>query len=159
MLVPLLSLLVCVAGCDPGWNYHVPDLPPERADRTSAELGISVVAQGGLFTSSLWVDVDVRNDDSVPLVVGATPFRVLDAARRPLPWHRGHATAQPCDTRTQGAVTLANGDVCKMRGAFEVRALSAPFRRNQDLRTLTIVIDGLTRGRTPISRSVVLEWD
>ena len=54
-------------------------------------------------------------------------------------------------------MTLGRGDICRMSGTFQVDPMSG-LRKNPDLKNLTVIVDGLARGGTPISRSAVLEW-
>jgi len=108
----------------------------------------------------LSVEIVVTNAGSVPLSVRAGGFRVLDASGRPLPWYRGHPPGQPCEGAKQEIVTLDRSQVCAMRENFQVRPNAGVLGgRNRDLRTLTVVIDGLARGGAPITRSATLEWN
>ena len=158
--VVLVSALVGAVGCDPGWEYHVPDPPlgtPE-ASRDQGEIGLRV--RGGLSTGMLSVEIEVTNGASIPLIVREDAFRVLDASRRPLPWYWGRPPAQPCENVKQEIVALDQAQVCTMRGNFQVHPNAGIFGgRNTTLRTLTVVIDGLARDGAPISRSAALEWD
>jgi hypothetical protein len=155
----LAGMLSCMTGCDPGWSYHVPDPMPGPAKANAGD-GLSIHAEGRLFSSSLWVDLDVRNDDPNPLAFTEAPFRVLDSARQVLPWRQGQPPAKPCSNHDERLVILKRGDDCRLQGAFEVRPLSGIFfGRNDDLKTVTVIVDGIAREGKPISRSVVLGWD
>lgn len=159
-IVVVTCILVFSSACDPGWSYHVPD-PPAGVNRQSDSYrGISMRTTAGLFTGSLDVDVELTNVGAGPLVVQEDPFRVLDSSHRPLPWYGGQPPAKPCEDRPQKAVTLGSGESCRIRARFLVRPNADVFgRRNADLRTITVIVDGLERGGVRVASSTVLEWD
>jgi hypothetical protein len=151
--------ILFAVGCDPGWNYHVPDPRPGAPDSMGGrEIGLRV--EGSLFTSELGVQIELTNRGSFPLIVREDPFRVLDASHRPLPWYRGRPPTEPCENLKQKIVVLDPGKVCILRGNFEVRPNAGFFGgRNTDLRNLTVVVDGLKKAGLTASRSVILEWE
>ncbi|HET6281015.1 MAG TPA: hypothetical protein VFH73_08615, partial [Polyangia bacterium] len=91
---PTRAVLACALlfaiGCDPGWNYHVPDPRPGAPQSSRDQEEIGLLISGGLSTGMLSVDIKVTNSTSVPLIVREDPFRVLDASHRPLAWYWGH---------------------------------------------------------------------
>jgi hypothetical protein len=159
-VVLVVGMLVLESACDPGWGYHVSDSRLGAANSPARSEEIALVARGGLATSMLSVEIDVTNNGSGLLAVREGPFRVLDALNRPLPWYWGGPPARACENRGEKVVTLDRAQVCSTRGDFKVNPTAGPFgRRNTDLKTLTVVVDGLMRGNAPVPSSVTLDWN
>jgi hypothetical protein len=156
----VVSILLLGAGCDPGWSYHVADSPVGMSRQSDDRGGVSMRTKAGLSTGSLDVEIDVTNGGTDPVVIHEGPFRVLDSSRRPLAWYWGQPSARPCEQRQEKLVTLDRGQSCTIRGRFVVHPNAGVFAgRNTDLKTLTVIVDGLVRGAVPIASSTVLEWD
>jgi len=156
----LVSILMFGAGCDPGWSYHVADSPVGMIRQSDDRGAVSMRTRAGLSTGSLDVEVDITNGGADVLVIHEDPFRVLDSSRRPLAWYWGHPPGRPCEEREEKVVTLDRGQSCTIRGRFVVHPNASVFGgRNADLKTLTVVVDGLVKGGAPSARSTVLEWD
>lgn len=148
------------AACDPGWSYHVPDSLVGVTRAPNGDGTISMRTRAGLSTGSLDVEIDLTNGDTGPLIVREDAFRVLDSSRRPLGWYSGHPPPKPCEDRQEKIVELESGDSCTMRGRFSVHPNVNVFgSRNTDLKTLTVIVDGLTKRGGPVATSAVLEWD
>lgn len=147
------------AACDPGWSYHVPD-SPVGAGPPNGNGTISMRTRAGLSTGSLDVEIELTNSDTDVLTVREDAFRVLDSSRRPLAWYSGHPPVRPCEGRQEKVVQLKRNQSCTMRGRFSARPNANVFGgRNADLKTLTVIVDGLTKGDEPLAASAVLEWD
>jgi hypothetical protein len=158
-LVTVLTTGGMSAACDPGWSYHVPD-SKSLASGPQADQGVSIWARGELFTGSLTVDVYLTNRDADLLVLSGVRFQVLDTSHRALPRYGDRPSSEPGMSPDQAAVTLGPGQGYTMRGMFRVHPNSSLFgSRNTELKTLTVVVDGLTKRGEPISRSILLEWD
>lgn len=157
LLLAAGALLLSVGCFDPGWSYHVPDPPLGTTQPKDDRREIALRVRGTLSTSVLSVEIALTNVGSVPLVVREGPFRVLDASHRPLPWHSGRPRAEPCEDARQKVVTLDPAQVCTMRENFKVNP--SVLGGNSDLKTLTVVVDGLEVNGAPVSRSVMLERD
>ena len=149
------------ASCDPGWRYHVPDRPDGVTRGGDARGSISMRTKGELAITALYVEVAVTNLDAGVLVVHENPFHVLDARGRPLPWYAGHPPARPCEEQPQTVVPLGRGEPCTMRGRFLVRPTddSLGWHPNPDLKTLTVILDGLERGGVRLASSAILAWN
>lgn len=156
----VVSVLLFGPGCDPGWSYHVADSPVGMTRQSDDHGAVSIRTRAGLFTGSLDVEINITNGGTDAVVVHEGPFRVLDASRRPLPWYWRQPPARPCEQRQEKLVTLDRGQSCTVRGRFVVHPNAGVLGgRNTDLKTLTVVVDGLVRGGLPIASSTVLEWD
>jgi hypothetical protein len=159
-IIVVVSALIMGTACDPGWSYHVPDASVGTPRAPDARGAISMQTRAELFTGSLDVEIELTNRGGGALVVHEARFRVLDSSHRPLPWYWGHPPDKPCEAREQAVVTLDRGQSCTMRGRFLVRPNAGVFGgRNMNLKTLTVVVDGLVRGSAPVEGSEVLEWD
>lgn len=156
----VMFILMFGAGCDPGWSYHIADLPVGMTRQSDDSGAVSMRTRAGLSTGSLDVEIDITNGGSDVLVIHEDPFRVLDSSRRPLAWYWGHPAGRPCEERQERIVTLDGGQSCTIRGRFVVHPNAGVLGgRNTDLKTLTVVVDGLAKGGVPIAPSTVLEWD
>ena len=159
-VVVLVSVLMFGAGCDPGWSYHVADLPIGTTRQSDDRGAVSMRTRAGLSTGSLDVEIDITNGGADAVVIHEGPFQVLDSSSRPLAWYWGQPAARPCEERQEKIVTLDRGRSCTIRGRFVVHPNAGVFGgRNRDLKTLTVIVNGLVRGGIPISSSTVLEWD
>src|SRR5437879_5469008 len=90
MRAPLgIAISLLVAGCDPGWTYHVASdrasaVPTAPALGDSAHLSVELV-EASLFAGGLHIRVAIPNAPTHGLTLDSASLRVLDREGRPLP--------------------------------------------------------------------------
>src|SRR6266700_3444204 len=117
MRAPLgVAVSLLVAGCDPGWTYHVAtdQMPTVQAAATladSAHLSLELV-QAWLFAGGLHIRVGIPNASTRGLTLDSASLQVLDRQGGPLP--RTLVAAVPSDTQRRtcrravpGAISLS----------------------------------------------------
>ena len=152
ILITVVSVLV--AGCDPGWGYHVPTtvthtgatiLPPADSGNLSLQL-----IRARVFASGLYVRVAVTNAAAEDLSLDSTSLQVFDrdgkALRRIRPV-TGCSIGYP-DRRLPTCSPEADFSIVPTRF----------FRPNQALQELTVRVEGVARGGRVVLE-LPLRWD
>jgi hypothetical protein len=150
-------LVVALLGaCDPGGSYRVPGgtevMDNGRRFDLAGNSGTSLRVYASWFTSSVRVELAITNKGSTDLSISPKQLRAAD---RKGPLHRRDARGGIRCAGREGEelVTLRPGDTCQMSSDFAVHV-----DRDQ-LRTLTVAHDGVTRDGAGVPVSVKLELD
>jgi hypothetical protein len=151
-----IIISVLVAGCDPGWGYHVPTpgahtratiLPPADSGNPSLRL-----IRARVFSMGLHVHVAVTSAAIEGLALDSASLQVYDRDGNPLKrigavtgCARGYADARP--------------PTCSLEADFSVAPLTRFFRPNPALNELTVRVEGLARDGRHIVLNLPLTWD
>ncbi len=151
-----IIISVLVAGCDPGWMYHVPTpgahtsattLPPADSGNLSLQL-----IRADLFSMGLYVHVAVTHAAIEGFTLDSASLQVFDRDGNPLKrigavagCARGYADARP--------------PTCSPEANFSVVPTTRFFRPNPALHELTVRVEGLARDGRHIVLNLPLTWD
>jgi hypothetical protein len=154
ILISIISVLV--AGCDPGWDYHVPTpgTPTSATTFPSADSGnLSLqLIRARVFSMSLYVRVAVANASVECLTLDSASMQVFDRDGTPLKRIgavAGCAIGYP-DARLP---------TCSPEAEFSVSPTTGFFRPNPTLQELTVRVEGLARGGRHVVMNLPLTWD
>ena len=156
MRAPLgMAVSLLVAGCDPGWTYHVAtdQMPTVQAAATladSAHLSLELV-QAWLFAGGLHIRVTIPNASTHGLTLDSASLQVLDRQGGPLPRTLvgGCAIGYP----------KAHLSTCSPWGDFSVHPTTGFVRPNPTLQELTVRVEATTRVGKHVTLTLPLTWD
>ena len=154
ILIIIISVLV--AGCDPGWGYHVSPQGTHISATTlsvadSSNLSLRLI-RARLFGGGLQVRVAVTNAAVEGLTLDSGSLQIFD--RHGIPLER------------KGAVTgcgIGNHEArlptCTPAADFSVNPMSRFFRRNPALQELTVRVEGIAHDGRHVILNLPLTWD
>jgi len=150
-----IAVSLLVAGCDPGWTYHVatdqmPPVPTAPTPADSAPLSLELV-EARLSSLGLHIRVAIPNASTHGLTLESTSLRVLDRDGGPLPLTLvgGCAIGYP----------KAHLSTCSPWGDFSVHPTTGLFRPNPTLQELTVHVEATTRVGKHVTLTLPLTWD
>ncbi|MDX2092587.1 MAG: hypothetical protein SFX73_32280 [Kofleriaceae bacterium] len=149
------SLLLAVAGCDPGLSFTVPGAMVVMDQGREFELAgpsqTTLRAQASVFTVTLSVGLTIINSGDSPLTIRHASLEALNQDGAAIARKSG-GPEPACEHDAQAEeIVLPPGADCRLKGRFE--ANPDDYR----LDTLTLLHAGVTRADVPIPISVVFE--
>jgi hypothetical protein len=146
-----ILLIPVLAGCDPGWNYHLAPVPIGKYSTDKA--GVQVTALARLFTADLTTTVRIRNITDNEIVLDSIAVSILDARDSELAPGLTRSCTQPEQDRR-----LPAAGTCQMEIVSSVHPVGFLGRRNSHLRRLSVKVVMQVNG-TAVLNVVPLEWD
>src|ERR1051325_6691398 len=150
-----MAVSLLVAGCDPGWTYHVatdrmPSVPTTSRLADSAHLSLELV-EARLFAGGLHIRVAIPNASTHGFTLDSASLRVLDRQSRSLPptLVGGCAIGSP----------KAHLSTCSPWGDFSVHPTTRFFRPNPTLQELTVRVEATTQVGKHLTLTLPLTWD
>ena len=150
-----IAVSLLVAGCDPGWTYHVatdrmPSVPTTPTLADSAPLALELL-EARLFALGLHIRVAIPNASTHGLTLDSASLGVLDREGRPLSRTLvgGCAIGYP----------RAHLSTCSPWGDFSVHPTTGLFRPNPTLQELTVRVEATTGMGKPVTLKLPLTWD
>jgi hypothetical protein len=150
-----MAVSLLVAGCDPGWTYHVatdrmPTVPTAPSPADSAHLSIELL-EARLFAAELHIRVAMPNASKHGLTLDSASLGVLDRQGSPL----ARTLVGGCAIGYQ----KANLSTCSPWGDFAVNPTTRLWRPNPTLQELTVRVEATTRQGKHVTLTLPLTWD
>ena len=154
MLIIVISVLL--AGCDPGWEYNVPEPETRTSVRTvpsadSGNLSLELV-RARVFSMGLYVRVAVTNASVEGLTLDSASMQVFD---------RDGTSLKRIGPVAGCAIGHLDVPVptCRPEAEFSVSPTTGFFRPNPTLQALTVRVTGLARDGRHVVLTLPLTWD
>jgi hypothetical protein len=148
-LIVLLALVV--AGCDPGWRYHLASNTGAASLHESGPIRTELV-HARLFSLGLHVTVSVANASALEVMIDSVDLAVRDADDGVLPQDYLSGCKAPVGARLR----LSPATACEVSASFRVDP--GTWRRNRRLRALSVRLTTMVNN-TRVLNTLPLEWD